>query len=324
MRAMWTGAISFGLINIPVKLFSAVQSSSLDLDMLDSRDHSNIKFKRVNEKTGREVPYENIVKGYLVDDEYVILEKEDFEAADAVKSKTIEIINFVKQTEIDSIYYEQPYYLEPEKSGQKAYALLRDALAASGKVGVTTFVLRNKEALAILKPYGKVIMLNRLRFEEEIRDTGELNVPAAKSNAKEQAMAAKLIDQLTEKFSIAKYKDTYTQKLLKTIKDKAKGKSPKKVHKMKVVHTKSDDLMEMLKASLQGRKKAFLNHSLFIRFSIALISAPFPITGFHRSPFLSRRLKIFFIVNKVGSSFGFTSLHSRGVETVAPGFGLAE
>ncbi|HEX8515463.1 MAG TPA: Ku protein [Bacteroidia bacterium] len=256
MRAMWTGAISFGLINIPVRLFSAVQSSSLDLDMLDSRDNSNIKFKRVNEKTGKEVPYENIVKGYMVDDEYVVLDKADFEAADAVKSKTIEIINFVKQSEIDSIYYEQPYFLEPEKSGQKAYALLRDALAASGKVGVTTFVLRNKEALAILKPYGKAIMLNRLRFEEEIRDTEELNVPAAKSNSKEQAMAAKLIDQLTEKFSIAKYKNTYTQKLLKTIKDKAKGKAPKKVHKMKVVHTKSDDLMDMLKASLQGKKKA--------------------------------------------------------------------
>lgn len=257
MRAIWTGAISFGLINIPVRLFSAVQSSSLNLDMLDAKDHSNIRFKRVNEKTGKEVPYENIVKGYKVDDEYVVLEKEDFEAADALKTKTIEIINFVKQAEIDSIYYEQPYYLEPEKGGQKAYSLLRDALASSGKVGVTTFVLRNKEALAIIKPYGKVIMLNRLRFEEEIRSTEDLSVPsAAKSTAKEKAMATKLIDQLTEKFSIAKYKDTYTAKLLKTIKDKAKGKHTKKVHKMKIVHTKSDDLMEMLKASLQGKRKA--------------------------------------------------------------------
>jgi DNA end-binding protein Ku len=257
MRAMWTGAISFGLINIPVRLFSAVQSSSLDLDMLDKRDNSNIKFKRVNESTGKEVPYENIVKGYLLDDHYVVLDKEDFENADAEKTKTIEIINFVKEGEIDSIYYEQPYYLEPQKSGLKAYTLLREALAASKKVGVTTFVLRNKEALAILKPYGNVIMLNRLRFEEEIRDTKELDVPStAKINAKEQAMATKLIDSLTEKFNIAKYKDTYTEKLLKTIKEKAKGKTAKKLHKMKVVHTKSDDLMDMLKASLQGRKKA--------------------------------------------------------------------
>jgi DNA end-binding protein Ku len=257
MRAMWTGAISFGLINIPVRLFSAVESSSLDLDMLDSRDHSNIRFKRVSEKTGKEVPYENIVKGYLYEDQYVVLEKEDFEAADAVKTKTIEIINFVKETEIDSIYYEQPYYLEPEKSGQKAYSLLRDALEASGKVGVTTFVLRNKEALAILKPYKNVIMLNRLRFEEEIRSTKGLDVPSsAKINPKEKAMATKLIDQLTEKFNIEMYKNTYTEKLLKTIKDKAKGKHTKKVHRMKVVHTKSDDLMDMLKASLHGKKKA--------------------------------------------------------------------
>lgn len=254
---MWTGAISFGLINIPVRLFSAVESSTLDLDMLDSRDHSNIRFKRVNEKTGKEVPYENIVKGYLFEDQYVVLEKEDFEAADAVKTKTIEIINFVKQSEIDSIYYEQPYFLEPEKSGQKAYSLLRDALESSGKVGVTTFVLRNKEALAILKPYKDVIMLNRLRFEEEIRSTKELDVPkSAKVNPKEKAMATKLIDQLTEKFNIEMYKNTYTEKLLKTIKDKAKGKHTKKVHRMKVVHTKSDDLMDMLKASLHGKKKA--------------------------------------------------------------------
>lgn len=257
MRAMWTGAISFGLINIPVRLFSAVENSTLDLDMLDSRDHSNIRFKRVNEKTGKEVPYENIVKGYLFEGQYVVLEKEDFESADAVKTKTIEIINFVKQGEIDSIYYEQPYYLEPEKSGQKAYSLLRDALEFSGKVGVTTFVLRNKEALAILKPYKNVIMLNRLRFEEEIRSTKELDVPkSAKVNPKEKAMATKLIDQLTEKFNIEMYKNTYTEKLLKTIKDKAKGKHTKKIHRMKVVHTKSDDLMDMLKASLHGKKKA--------------------------------------------------------------------
>lgn len=255
MRAMWTGAISFGLINIPVKLFSAVERSSLDLDMLDSKDHSNIRFKRVNENTGKEVPYENIVKGYKVGDEYVVLDKKDFENADAVKTQTIEIINFVKENEIDSIYYEQPYYLEPEKSGQKAYTLLRDALAASGKVGVTSFVLRNKESLAILKPYGKVIVLNRLRFEEEIRSTEDLNVPpVSKGKHKEQLMATKLIDQLTEKFNIEKFKDTYTEKLLKAIKDKARGKAPKKVHQMKVVKNKPDDLMDMLKASL--KKKA--------------------------------------------------------------------
>ena len=120
MRPIWTGSISFGLINIPVKLFSAVQQSSLDLDMLDSKDHSNIKYKRVNDSTGKEIAYKDIVKGYKLDSGYVILEDEDFEAADAEKTKMIEIVNFVDELEIDSLYYEQPYYLEPETSAMKA------------------------------------------------------------------------------------------------------------------------------------------------------------------------------------------------------------
>ena len=158
-RSIWTGSISFGLINIPVKLYSAIQESDLDFDMLDPKDHSNIKFKRVNEHTGKEVPYKNIVKGYKLNDEYVILDPEDFENADAKKTKTIEILNFALEEEIDSIYYEQPYYLEPDKSGEKAYGLLRDSLASSKKVGVTSFVMRNKEGLAIVKPYDKVLVL---------------------------------------------------------------------------------------------------------------------------------------------------------------------
>ncbi|HMT28166.1 MAG TPA: Ku protein [Bacteroidia bacterium] len=255
MRSLWAGSISFGLINIPVKIFSAVQESSLNLDMLDSKDHSNIKFKRVNENTGKEVAYENIVKGYKLDKGYVILEEEDFEAADAVKTKTIEIINFVEEKEIDSLYYEQPYYLEPDKSAMKAYALLRDALQSSGKVGVTTFVLRNKEGLAILKPYKNVIVLNRIRFAQEIRETSDLKLPPiSKTKTKEVQMANKLVAQLTEKFNITKYKDTYTAKLLKRIKEKSKGKKIT-APKMKVVKRQSDDLMDMLKASLTGKKR---------------------------------------------------------------------
>lgn len=254
MRAIWTGSISFGLINIPVKIFSAVQSSSLDLDMLDSKDHSNIKFKRINESTGKEVAYGNIVKGYKLESGYVVLEDEDFEAADASKTKMIEIMNFVDEREIDSLYYEKPYYLEPEKAAMKAYALLRDALESSGKVGVTTFVLRNKESLAILKPYKNVIVLNRIRFSQEIREPSELNLPpVSKKKSKEMDMANKLIEQLTEKFSIDKYKDTYAAKLLNIIKKKSKGKKIS-TQKMKVVHKQNDDLMDMLKASLAGKK----------------------------------------------------------------------
>ena len=259
MRPIWTGAISFGLINIPVKLFPAVQESSLDLDMLDKKDLGNIKFKRVNENTGKEVPYNNIVKGYLYHDKYVVLDQADFDSADAKKTNTIEILNFVLEEEIESIYYEQPYDLEPDKSGAKAFGLLRDALAKAGKVGVTTFVLRNKEALAILKPYGKTIVLNRIRFEEEIKDPGKLNLPAiAKSTKTEQQMAGQLIDQLTVKFNISKYKDTYTGKLLKRIAQKAKSGKKIATPKLKVTHkaSSSNDLVNMLKASLNGRKKA--------------------------------------------------------------------
>ncbi|HLG02472.1 MAG TPA: Ku protein [Bacteroidia bacterium] len=254
-RSIWTGAISFGLVNIPIKIYSAVQESTLDLDMLDSKDHSNIRFKRVNDNTGKEVPYKDIVRGYRMNGEYVVIEKEDFEVADAVKTKTIDIQCFVFEKDIDSIYYEQPYFLEPDKSGEKAYGILRDSLAASGKVGVTTFVMRNREALAILKPYEKVIVLNRIRFEEEIRSMEDIKAPPKnKEKSKELTMALKLIEQLTEKFDITGYKDTYTSKLLKIIKDKATGK-PKKKTKLKVVHTKTSELMDALEASLGPRKR---------------------------------------------------------------------
>ena len=256
MRPIWTGAIGFGLVNIPVKLYSATQSSTLDLDMLDSKDHSNIKFKRVNESTGKEVAWGSIVKGYKLNNgEYVILDNKDFEAANAKKSKIISISDFVSEDEIDSMYYETPYYLEPEKTGAHAYALLREALQKSKKVGVATFVLRNKEALAILRPSGKAIVLNRIRFEQEIRDPTDLNLPT-KTDVKpgELKMAISLIDQLTKKFDISMYKDTYTDELLKVIKAKAAGKKVP-TPKLKVVHGKSADLMEQLKASLKTKHK---------------------------------------------------------------------
>src|SRR6202000_2835763 len=152
MRSIWTGAIGFGLVNIPVKLYSAVQGSELDLDMLDKKDQANIKFKRVNEHTGKEVAWENIVKGYKLDDRYIVLTDEDFEKASPEKSKIIEIREFIDETEMNGIYYEKPIYLKPDKSGTKAYALLRDALHKTGKCGFGSFVMRNKEGLCLIKP----------------------------------------------------------------------------------------------------------------------------------------------------------------------------
>ena len=255
MRAIWTGAIGFGLVNIPVKIYSATQTSNLDLDMLDKKDHSHIKYQRVNETTGKEVDWNSIVKGYKIDNNYVVLDEKDFEAASAEKTKTIDITDFVKESEISSLYYETPYYLEPDKSGTRPYKLLLEALEKTKKVGVATFVMRNKEALAILRPDKNVIVLNKIRFEQEIRDPNELALPKNTDvKPAELKMAITLIDQLTGKFDIAKYKDNYNDELLKIIKAKSKGKKIK-VPQMKVVHSKTKDLMDQLKASLEVKRK---------------------------------------------------------------------
>lgn len=255
MRPIWTGAIGFGLVNIPVKIYSATETSNLDLDMLDKKDHSHIKYQRVNETTGKEVEWGNIVKGYKMDNNYIVLDDKDFEAASAKKTKTIEISDFVKEDEISSIYYETPYYLEPDKSGTRPYKLLLDALTKSKKVGVATFVMRNKEALAILRPDKNVIVLNKIRFEQEIRDPNELTLPKnTEVKPAELKMAMTLIDQLTDKFDISKYKDNYNDELLKLIHAKAKGKKIK-APEMKVVHSKTKDLMDQLKASLEVKSK---------------------------------------------------------------------
>ncbi|HMJ46024.1 MAG TPA: Ku protein [Ferruginibacter sp.] len=254
MRPLWTGAIGFGLVNIPVKLYSATEGSELDFDMLDKKDLSNIRFMRVNEKTGKEVKWENIVKGYMLQNKYVILEKKDFDKAGAEKTKSIDISDFVSLEEVDSVYYETPYYLVPDKSGIRAYALLREALKKTGKAGIASFVMRNKEALAILRTSGEMIILNKIRFQEEIRDTKELNVPKTTIKPAEMKMAVSLINQLTGKFNITKYKDTYTEQLLKIIKAKSKGTKIAEPQ-MKVVHNKTKDLMEQLKASLGSKNK---------------------------------------------------------------------
>ena len=255
MRPLWTGAIGFGLVNIPVKIYSATESSSLNLDMLDKKDHAHIKYQRINENSGKEVPWGNIVKGYKYNNDYVVLDEKDFEAASAKKTKTIEISDFVKEDEISSLYYETPYYLEPDKSGTRPYKLLLEALKKTKKVGVATFVMRNKEALAILRPDGDVIVLNKIRFEEEIRDSKDLTLPTnTEVKPAEMKMAVTLIDQLTGKFDISKYKDTYNDELLKLIKAKASGKKTK-APTMKVVHSKTKDLMDQLKASLDVKRK---------------------------------------------------------------------
>jgi DNA end-binding protein Ku len=251
MKAIWSGAIGFGLVNIPVKLYAATESSELELDMLDKKDLANIKYLKVNENTGKEVAWDDIVKGYKYDDEYVLLDESDFEKADAKKTKTIDIEDFVKIEEVDTIYYESSYYVAPAASGSKAYHLLQQALLKTGKVGIATFVMRSKEKLALLRATKNVIILHRLHFSEEIKETKELKLNEnATFKEKELDMAISLINQLSDTFDITAYKNTYSDELMQIIKQKAKGvKRP--ASKMKVVHKDSRDLMSQLRASLE-------------------------------------------------------------------------
>ncbi|MBK0378921.1 non-homologous end joining protein Ku [Mucilaginibacter segetis] len=256
MRSIWKGSIGFGLVSIPVKLYSAVQTSSLDLDMLDSRDHAHIKFQRVNENTKKEVPYAKIVKGYKYDDDYVIIEDADFEAAAPEKSKVIEIENFVDIESVNPMFYETSYYTEPETKNNKAYALLLEALKKSGKAGLALFVLRSTESLCIVHPVDKAIVVTRIRFEQQIRDQGELKLDNdVKVSKKELDMGLALINQYAEPLDLSKYKDEYHTELMKIIEAKAKGKRPT-IKKLKPKKTTSNDLYDQLMSSLQVKKGA--------------------------------------------------------------------
>jgi DNA end-binding protein Ku len=257
MRAIWNGAIGFGLVNIPIKLYSATDSSTLDLDMLDGRDLSNIKFKRVNEKTGKEVVWENIVKGYKIEDKYIVLNDEDFEAASPEKSKVLSISQFVKESEVEPALFETPYFLEPQKNGEAAYKLLLKALIKTKMAGVGSFVLREREILCMIRPYeDRILMVNRMRYPEEMRSFEDLKIPEGNApKPAELKMAEQLIKSLASTFDPSQYKDTYNADLLKIIKQKAKGKKIKLVE-AKEPEGKATDLMAMLKASLEkGNKK---------------------------------------------------------------------
>lgn len=254
MRSIWKGSVSFGLVNIPVKLYSATQQSSLDLDMVDRRDMGRVRFKRVNENTGQELTMENIGKAFRLNGEYVLLDDEDFEAAAPEKSKIIEVNHFIKEEEVDSIYFENSYYVEPDKGGEKAYALLREALSKSGKVGLAQFVMRTAATLSVLKPMKEVLVLSKIRFAEEIRSTEELKLPARNVIKQDELkMAVALIDQYTAPFNIEAFRDEYAAALKKVIEEKASGKKGK-IRKLKVTPTRTDNLMEQLKASLAKSK----------------------------------------------------------------------
>jgi DNA end-binding protein Ku len=256
MRSIWKGSLGFGLVSIPVKLYSAIESSSLDLDMLDSRDHSRIRYQRVNEHTHKEVPYDKIVKGYKINDDYIIVEEQDFEAAAPEKSKVIEIESFVDIADVNPMFYETSYYTEPDTKNNKAYALLIQALIKSEKAGLARFVLRNTESLCIVHPVEKVLVVTRIRFGQEIRSTEDLEIADDVTvSKKELDVGLALINQYAEKFDVSKFKDEYNDELLKIIHAKAKGKHAT-IKKLKPKKSTSDDLYEQLMQSLSAKKGA--------------------------------------------------------------------
>ena len=252
MRPLWKGSIGFGLVNIPVQLYSATGESKLSFFTMDKKDNSRIRYKKINERTGKEVPPSDIVKGYQMGENFVVLDKEDFDKALPEKKDHIEIEQFVFEKEINFLFFEKPYYLQPEKGGSRAYALLRDALKKQGKAALGTFVYHDSEWVCLIKAYNNALVMNRLRFAEEIRQEEELVLPEVKSNPAELKMAATLIDQLTKPFKPEQYRDEFSEKMMKIIQAKAQGKSTT-AKTMKVVHNSTVDIMEQLKASLKKK-----------------------------------------------------------------------
>src|SRR5690606_28534963 len=230
MKAIWKGGISFGLVNMPVRLYSGSVTHTIDLDMIRKKDQCPIQYVRVCKKDGKEVPWDEIAKGYKKEDgDYILLDKDDITKLMPEKTQSIDIFEFVLEDEIPSQYLEKPYIIEPEKQASKVYALLREALKKSGKVGLAKYVLRTSEHLGILKPDGDAIILIQMRFDEDLRDPTEAKLPTSvKIQKKELDMAMSIIDQLTEKFEPEKYKDTYRDELLKLIKKRSTEKGKKK------------------------------------------------------------------------------------------------
>ncbi|MEO5572927.1 MAG: Ku protein [Gammaproteobacteria bacterium] len=228
-REIWKGAISFGLVHIPVNLYSGEKPNELKFSMLDRRNMAAVGYKRFNKETGKEVAWEEIVKGYEYEkDQYVVLSDEDFRRANVKATQTVDILAFVQASEIDPIYFEKPYYLTPGKSGEKGYALLREVLRQTGKVGIATLVIHTRQHVAAIMPHGELLLLELLRFASEIRDTEELDLSETSLSAlgvskKELAMAEQLVEGMTDKWNPEDYRDDYRNDLLALVKKKIKA-----------------------------------------------------------------------------------------------------
>jgi DNA end-binding protein Ku len=257
-RAIWSGSISFGLLNVPVKLYSAVSKQTIRFRELREGDGSRVRHKRVAETDGKEVPYEEIAKGYeFAPDQYVVLGRDELAELDPKKTKAIEIQDFVDLDDIDPIYFEQPYYLGPDKGAGKAYALLVQAMKDAHKVAVARFVLRNKEHLAAIRPMGNVLTMATMRFHDEVVQPKDLDgdifeEKPKKPDKRELEMAKQLIESLSSDFKADKYRDEYREELLDLLERKAAGKEIVTAASEEPKPTKAPDLMAALEESLSA------------------------------------------------------------------------
>ena len=267
-RSIWTGTVGFGLVQIPVSIYPAEERDELDLKLLDRRDFSPVGYQRINKKTGKEVPWEQIVKGYENDDgEYVVLTDADFAEANVEATHRVDILDFVDFSAIDPRYIDRPYYLAPQKAGKKAYALLRETLRRTGKAGIGKVVIRTRQHLAAVVAADNALLLILLRFSDELRNDAELDLPERNLGklgvtSKELGMAEKLVQGMVEDFKPEKYEDDYRRDLMKLIRKKAKAGEINRVPKG--VETKARrpdsakviDLAELLASSLKGGRAA--------------------------------------------------------------------
>jgi len=252
-RAIWSGAINFGLVSVPVKLYTAVKPKDIAFHQVDEKTGARIRYKRVSEKTGREVPYEQIAKGYEVaDDEYVVIEPKELEELTPEATHTIDIEDFVELAQIDPIYYEHTYFLAPDTGGDKAYTLLHKAMADSEKVAIGRVVIRTKEYLAAIRPYERALALETMYFPDEVVDVKEVRgLPKQQRvSDREMKMAKQLIDSLSADFDPDKYHDEYRKRVEGLIKKKAKGETIT-IHEEAKETPKVVDLIEALKASVE-------------------------------------------------------------------------
>jgi len=252
-RAIWKGSLAFGLVNIPVELHTAVRDHRPRFRLLHAKDKSPVRFERVCIRDGNPVAWEDVVKGYEVSKgHFVVLTKDDFKAAAVEKTKTVDIIDFVDAAEIDDRFFEVPYYLLPVRGGERSYALLREAMRESHRVGIAKFVLRDQQHLAAVEVIGEALVLTTMRFSDELADVGEFEFPRAEVRKQELAMARTLIGNLDAKWDPSKYTDQYRANLLKIIRARSKGQTTKLEAGEEERSADVVDLMERLRQSLEG------------------------------------------------------------------------